>query len=120
MNLTYVPISCISSQSRSIASLSPAVYSAGVPLRFEQKRPVDELDVDATILHGFNRVGELDQLAGGDFRISIGANSGEFHGLVRLRNGPIEDCFSCLKSFVSIGRKPGLDISPSRWFQNAA
>jgi hypothetical protein len=32
VNLTYVPLSCIHSHPRSIASLRPALYSAGLPL----------------------------------------------------------------------------------------
>ena len=32
---------------------------------FGQKRPVDQLDKDATFLHRLDRIGDLDQLAGG-------------------------------------------------------
>lgn len=33
-------------------------------LNFEQKRPVDLLDMNAAILNGFDAVGDVDQLAG--------------------------------------------------------
>jgi hypothetical protein len=37
VNLTYVPLSCIHSHPRSIASLRPALYSAGLPFNFDRK-----------------------------------------------------------------------------------
>src|SRR3984957_3327863 len=43
---------------------------------------VDFLDVNAAVLNGFDRVGDLDQLAGSLFRIRIGAFSGKFHQAV--------------------------------------
>jgi hypothetical protein len=36
-------------------------------LEFEQKRPVDLLDIDPAVLDWLECVGELEQLAGGDF-----------------------------------------------------
>jgi hypothetical protein len=36
----------------------------GTALKLKQKRPVDLLDIDATVLNGIDRVGDLDQLAG--------------------------------------------------------
>jgi hypothetical protein len=47
-------------------------------LQFEQKRAVDEFDKDPAVLQGFNGIGDLDQLAGCGFRVSIGTFSGEF------------------------------------------
>jgi hypothetical protein len=38
-----------------------------------EKRPVDQFDVDATVLHRLDRIGDLDQLAGGLFRIRVGS-----------------------------------------------
>jgi len=40
-----------------------------VALGLVQKRRVDQFDVDATVLHCLDRVGDLDQLAGGFFRV---------------------------------------------------
>jgi len=37
----------------------------GAAFGLVQKRPIDLLDMDATVLNGFGRVGDLDQLAGG-------------------------------------------------------
>jgi hypothetical protein len=34
---------------------------------FEQHRPVEEFDMDAVVLHGFDGIGDLDQLARGGF-----------------------------------------------------
>src|SRR6476620_1547453 len=45
----------------------------------EQERPVDLLDVDAAVLHRLDRVGDLQQLAGGDGRISEGARRDVLH-----------------------------------------
>ena len=45
-----------------------------------QKRRVDQLDVDTAVLNGLDRIGDLDQLAGGLLRIGVGAIRGEFHG----------------------------------------
>jgi hypothetical protein len=33
-------------------------------LEFEQHRPVEQLDMDAAVLHGLDRIGDLDQFAG--------------------------------------------------------
>jgi hypothetical protein len=51
-------------------------------LQFEQKRAVDEFDVDPAVLHGFNRIGYLDQLAGCGFRVSVGRSAANFMRLV--------------------------------------
>jgi hypothetical protein len=37
--------------------------------------------MDTAVLHRFDRVGDLDQLAGCFFRVSIGAGGGKFHRL---------------------------------------
>jgi len=47
--------------------------------------PVEQRDVDPAVLDGFDRVGDLDQLAGRGFRGGVGAGSGEFHG--RIESG---------------------------------
>jgi hypothetical protein len=44
-----------------------------------QERPVDQLDMDAAVLHGLDRVGDLHQLARGGFWIGVGAGLDEFH-----------------------------------------
>jgi hypothetical protein len=41
--------------------------------------------VDTAILHGLDRVGDLDQFARCGFRVGVGAGSGEFHG--RIESG---------------------------------
>ena len=43
-----------------------------------QKRPVDQFDIDAAVLHRLDRIGDLDQLAGGFLRIGVGAVGGVF------------------------------------------
>jgi hypothetical protein len=54
VNRMNMPLLCISIQPRSMACLSPAEYWAGVPFDLEQERPVDQLNMDAAILHGFD------------------------------------------------------------------
>jgi hypothetical protein len=73
MNLTKVHLSCSTSQPRSIASLRPALYSAGGALS-KQERPVDQLDVDPAVLYGFDAIGDLQQLADG--LLGIGPRAG--------------------------------------------
>ena len=48
-------------------------------LQIEQKRPVDQFDLDAAVVHHLDRVCDLKQLAGGFVWIAVGAFSGEFH-----------------------------------------
>jgi len=57
----------------------------GRRLMLEQHRAIEQLDMDATILHGFDRIGDLDQLAGGGFGVRVGTSSGEFHGKIEIR-----------------------------------
>ena len=45
----------------------------------EQERPVDQLDVDLTVLHGLDAVGDLQQLTSCLFGIGVRPVSGEFH-----------------------------------------
>ena len=52
-----------------------------------QKRPVDLFDVDAAVLDGFGRVGDLDQLAGGFLGISEGSIGGVFIRSFHLAGG---------------------------------
>jgi len=52
-----------------------------------QKRPVDQLDKDATFLRWLNRIGDLDELAGGFFWIAVRAIGGEFHQPVAILAG---------------------------------
>jgi hypothetical protein len=47
-------------------------------LELIQERPIDFLDMDTAFLCGLDRVGDFDQLAGGDFGVGIGAASGQF------------------------------------------
>src|SRR5471030_1225781 len=56
-------------------------------LVFTQKRPVDQLDEDAAVLCRLNRIGDLDQLAGGLFRIGKGSIGGIFHEPVPILAG---------------------------------
>jgi len=59
VNFTYVPLSCITSQPRSMASgQSGAVFRRGA-LVAEQERGVDDLGVDAAILHRLESAGVL-------------------------------------------------------------
>ncbi|UVO34687.1 hypothetical protein KUL72_24880 [Bradyrhizobium arachidis] len=44
-----------------------------------EKRHIDSLNEDATVLHGLNPAGYLDQLSGGGFRGGEGARSGVLH-----------------------------------------
>jgi len=46
-----------------------------------QKRLVDPLDVDASVLYGLDTVRDLDELARGDIRISEGMALDELHGI---------------------------------------
>ena len=75
MNFTNVPDSCIHSQPRSIASFSPAPYSAGEPPSDVQERLVDLLDVDAAVLHRLDRIGDLEQFSSGSIGVSEGAGA---------------------------------------------
>jgi hypothetical protein len=56
----------------------PAPYSAGLPLSLKE-RAVNQLDVDAAVLHRFDRAGDLDDATLGLLRIGIGAGLGELH-----------------------------------------
>jgi hypothetical protein len=42
-------------------------------LELEQHRRVEQFDMDPAVLDGFDRIGDLDQLAGGGFRVGVGA-----------------------------------------------
>jgi hypothetical protein len=61
-----VPDRWISSHPRSIAACNPATYSSGLPPAFKKGQLID-------------RIGDLDQLTGGFFRVGVGAIGGEFH-----------------------------------------
>ena len=65
VNFTNLPLSCSTSQLFSIARSRPT--SAGVPLSSYRNGPVDLLDQDAVVEVRLDRIGELDDLAGGDF-----------------------------------------------------
>ena len=65
-------------------TLGDRIIQAGLVLRrralqLEQVWPVDLLDIDAALLDRLERIGELQQLAGGDFGISEWAGLDEFH-----------------------------------------
>jgi hypothetical protein len=45
---------------------------------FEDHRAIQQLNEYSTILHGFDRIGDLDQFAGGDFRVCVWAGVANF------------------------------------------
>jgi hypothetical protein len=47
-------------------------------LQFEKKWPIDQFDEDPAVLHGFDSIGDLDQLAGCRFRVGIGRSEMNF------------------------------------------
>ena len=49
--------------------------SAGVAFSTNRNGGVDPLDINAAVLHGFNAIGDLNELAGG----LLGDGQGEFH-----------------------------------------
>jgi hypothetical protein len=57
-----------------------------------EKRRVDLLDMDTAILHRLDRAGDLDQFAGGFFRVGVDTGFGEFHWLGRIN--PVGWCRS--------------------------
>ena len=50
-----VLLSCITSQPRSMASVMPAPYSAGLPLSRNKNGPLIKLDKDVPVLHRLDR-----------------------------------------------------------------
>jgi hypothetical protein len=44
----------------------------------QQERPIDQLDMDAAVLHRLDGISDLHQLARGGFRIGEGAGLDEF------------------------------------------
>jgi hypothetical protein len=50
----------------------------GVALELTQKRSVDQLDMYPAVLLRLDGIGDVDQLAGGDFGVGVGAFGGEF------------------------------------------
>jgi hypothetical protein len=56
----------------------PAPYSAGEPPSLNRNGPLIFLDMDAAVLYGLARVGDLDQPACGGIGISEGAGFDEF------------------------------------------
>ncbi len=72
MKRTNVPLSCSSSQ-----EAGPVLR--GRAFELEQEWPVDLLDIDSAVLDGLERVGELEQFAGGDFRVGEGTGRDKFH-----------------------------------------
>ena len=79
--VTKVPLSCKSSQLRSMAYRMPAPNSAPVApqpaLRLE--RHIDLLDVDAAV-NRLDAGGEVEKLTRGGFGVGVGAGFGVFHG----------------------------------------
>jgi hypothetical protein len=64
----------------------PGQVLGGTGLQFEQQLLVDQLDINAVVLHRLDRISDLDQLAGGLLRVGIGAGDGEFRlAAARLR-----------------------------------
>ena len=47
-------------------------------LVLKQERAIDQFDMNAAVLHGFDGVGDLHQLARGDFGVDKGAGDDEF------------------------------------------
>ena len=47
----------------------------------EQEGPVELFDMDAAILHGLGRVGDLQELARGGFKIGIETAAGELRAI---------------------------------------
>ena len=77
VNFTWTPDSCFQSH--------PLVESRDIFIRASsslEERSVDLLYMKPAILHGLDRVGDLDQLAGGFLWVGIAALSGEFHQAV--------------------------------------
>ena len=56
----------------------------GAALVFEQKRPIDQLDVDASVLHSLDRICDLDELAGAVVSLQRG-----FH-LLDFKSGDVQ------------------------------
>jgi hypothetical protein len=78
-----VPDLCFQGQPLAMAYSSAAPYSGG-RAAFLQKCPVDLLDVDAAVLDGLGRVGDLQQLTGGLFGVGERAVSGVLHAIGSL------------------------------------
>jgi hypothetical protein len=49
-----------------------------------QKRRVDFLNMDTAVLHRLDRAGDLDQFAGGCFKVGVDTGFGELHWFWRL------------------------------------
>jgi hypothetical protein len=59
--------------------IEPGLVFGRAGLVLEQKRSIDQFDVNARVLRRFDRIGDLDQLARGFLRITVGPISGEFN-----------------------------------------
>jgi hypothetical protein len=99
--LSFGPVVLLHTRPRSIASLSPRQVFAGTALGLVQKRPVDLFDMDATALNRFDRIGDLDQLAGGFFRVGGGGRRQISSGAIfqeNLSTGPARRCVPSTRS----------------------
>ena len=65
VNRTKVPLSCITSPAALDGELHARAVLGGASLVLEQERPVDQLDVDASVLHRLDGAGDLDDAACG-------------------------------------------------------
>jgi hypothetical protein len=74
VKVTKVPDSCILSQPRSIASLRPAPYSAGLPR--SRNRNGSLISRCGSTLNWLDRIGDFEDSARGFFRVGIGAGGG--------------------------------------------
>jgi hypothetical protein len=58
---------------------SSHLFGLGNPaLEFEEKWPVDLVDIDSAVLNRLNRIGEFEEFSGRDFRVRIGAGAANF------------------------------------------
>jgi hypothetical protein len=67
---------------RQPAALDCEIETCAIPLRAAleliQERSVDQLDMYPAVLLRLDGIGDVDQLAGGDFGVGVGAFGGEF------------------------------------------
>jgi hypothetical protein len=77
VNRTKVPLSCQHQPAVGDGTIEASLVFGRRALQLIQEWPVDLLDMDAAVLQGFDSVGQLNELARGDFRIGKRARFGE-------------------------------------------